>query len=261
MGSLTACGDKGKQKDTDNTDTVVSSSDGVIEGSESVVTTVPEILPLTFNNIVKQGGSIIMDIMYDKTETISLTPSCVEFPEGFKADLYIASDGNAEGVRSLVFSNIDAAIGEYTIRIKEGSGSIAGTPAPAFDFVIKVCDSDLSNYIQMTCSTSSTEIHDGEGLSVVCHYSNITDKKFITLNMSDDVVRLTNCKGKLEYTTANNGMSSCIIFSNVHADDMSKPCYIEILDGNAFDVDGVPINGARIEFKVSDKDTPINFLE
>jgi len=260
MGTLSACGDKGKQTgETDNS--VVTSVDDSEAGNENVVTTTPEILPLTFNNVVKQGGSIIMDIMYDNTETISLTPSNVEFPEGFKADLYIASDGNAEGVRSLVFSNIDAEIGEYTIKIKEGSGSIAGTPAPEFDFVIKVCDSDLSNYIQMTCSTSSTLIHDGEGLSIVCHYSNITDKKFITLNMSDDVVRLTNCTGKLEYTTANNGMSSCIIFSNVHADDMSKPCYIEILDGNAFDVDGTPINGVKIEFSVTDKDTPINFLE
>ena len=237
--SLTAC-KKDKQvdgEDNDGTENSVVTTEEVLQ---------PEILNLTFENVAMQNANFVYDLIFENIEEseINITNDDILLPDGFNANVYVASDPSEPTIRSVVFSGIEAEPGIYTIKIAD---NVIGTPH-SFDIIVNSVD--MSKYVQLSCSTSDPEISDGETLTVMAKYTGVQSTKFVTINLTEDKIKLYNCTGEFAFSQTNEGLDICIAVRNIHAIDKTQDCYLEILSGSAYDVDGKPVNGTKIKFNV-----------
>lgn len=239
---LSGCNkDKGKELNGEGVDSTSTTTELIIN---------PEITPMTFNQQTKTGAMYVYELMYTDYETVNLTAEDIILPEGLTADITVVPDTNDTDLWTVLLTNIVAEKGLYCVGIKEGTAVNGKGVAPAHNFSIMVGSANISEYILLECASSATEIISGEALSIMAKYTGISNSKYMTLNMSEDYVKLNNCTGNLEFSTANHGLSSCVILSNIQAIDTTLPCSVEILEGSAVDADGSPVGGAIIEFTV-----------
>ena len=239
---LSGCNkDKGKEKDGEGVDLPTTTTETIIN---------PEITPMTFNCQTKAGAMYVYELMYTDYESVTLSSDDIVLPDGLTADITVAPDTTDTDLWTVLLSNIKAEKGVYSIGIKEGTAVNGQGVAPAYSFKVLVGSADVSEYVLLECASSDTEVNSGETLSIMAKYTGISNNKYMTLNMSEEFIRLNNCTGSLEFSTANHGLSSCVILSNVQAVDMAQPCSVEILEGSAVDADGAPVGGAIIEFTV-----------